>query len=243
MISHPIGRDQERHPNVVVENKTFDRNGNLKEELQIIVPSATVQARGNELKAHGPGTIINRSIGRSSATISMPGIDRENRNDGITYVQINFDGPLDARLDENRIRINGNVRTIYSPVNDWQSAINPDNPGRLPSGAALLTCERIEVDRWQRRDQQEPTNELRASGNARIVSDEMEVTAERLNYDEADGMFVIEGTSRQNAVLSYQPAGSRNRQNLTGTKILYRPSDQWTHVQGIQDGTISSGRR
>ncbi|MEM7453609.1 MAG: hypothetical protein AAF456_04565 [Planctomycetota bacterium] len=243
MISHPIAQGEERHPNVVVENKTFDRAGNLTEELQIIVPSATVQGQGNDLQAHGPGSIINRSAGRSSMALSVPGVAQQPTGDGITFVQINFDGPLDARLDENRIRISGNVRTVYSPVADWQSAINPDNPGPLRAGAALLTCERIEVDRWQRRDQPQPTNELRASGNTRIISDEMEITAERLNYDEADGMFVIEGTSRQNAILSYKPAGANSRQNVVGTKILYRPSDQWAHVQGIQDGTISGGRR
>ncbi len=226
---------------VVIDNRTFDGQGRQTEHLQFIVPNANVVSGGKNLTAHGPGTIINRSKGSSSMTIAAPGVSQQRKTENeITYVQINFDGPFSGNIADNRFRIERNVRTVHGTVHDWETSIDPDRVTALPAGAVKLTCDRIDVDRWQKRDLAEPSNELVAIGNAHIVSDTFEATAESVRYTEANDMMVIEGTPRTDANLWYSPVPGGNRQHIVAGKIQYRPSDQWTHVQGIRSGSFTT---
>jgi hypothetical protein len=155
---------------------------------------------------------------------------------GITLVRVNFDGTADANLNVKRMLIRGNVRTLYSSVASMEQMLDPDSTHLLPPEAVRVKCDRLEFNQWTPRDSEKPVQELLAAGNSHVTSGSFEAIADQIRYDQATDKLVVEGTARSDAQLWYHPVATpRERQHLVAQKIIYRPGDQSTDVQGIKN--------
>lgn len=227
---------------VVFEKLDLDERGEVTAKQKMIVPHASVDMVSGNVRASGPGTLMNWQNGKMD---SKRGMFRQAsaplgaaEQDAKSFVRINFDKLLISDGESEHVRIDGKVRMLYAPVDHFEQQFNPDNATR-PVGAVKLTCEQMEMAQWQQRGFEKKTNEFSASGNARIVGDQFDATADRLNYSEVKDLLTLEGSTRTTANLSYVAPNSNVQRKLAAGKILYRPSDGWTEIQKVQEASMN----
>jgi hypothetical protein len=198
----------------------------------------------------GPGILTHHGTGNSSLLKRQdpePGnpVDANplkfaGSDQGISLIRVNFDGSADANVNEKRLLIQGNVRTLYASVASFDQTLDPDQTEALPESAIKVKCDRLELNQWTPRDSIKPVQELRAVGNAHVTSGTFEATADQIRYDQANDTLVVEGTARSDAQLWYHPnASARERQHLVAQKILYRPGDRSYELQLIKNVEMS----
>jgi len=224
---------------VVIENRIFSPAGQMLEQQRISVPQAVVNVDAGTIKSKGPGSIATHRwkdpSGSSSDDKPNPfgRIGKSKNKSGISFIQVNFDGELNVDRERNEMILDRNIRTVYSPVQDWKTAFNPDMPQRRGPGGVYLTCEKLQLAHWVPRGAEEKSNELIATGNAHILSDEFEATADRVSYSQASDLLVIVGSPRNNATLKL------DGQPVSAEKFTYRIKDQWTTTQGLRSATLN----
>lgn len=228
---------------VVFEKLDFDPvTGQLVGKQKMIVPHASVDMITGNVRASGPGTLMNWQNGKME---SPDGLFRQaatqiggTAEQAKSFIRINFDKILVSDGQNDHVQINGKVRMLYAPVDNFEQQFNPDNATR-PVGAIKLTCEQMEMAQWKQRGTETKTNELSAQGNARIVGDQFDATADRLNYSEVKDLLTLESSTRATANLSYTDPNTRSQRKLSAGKILYRPSDGWTEIQQVQEASVN----
>ncbi|MEZ6095991.1 MAG: hypothetical protein R3C03_17505 [Pirellulaceae bacterium] len=144
-----------------------------------------------------------------------------------------------GNLGQSRVKVAGNVRTLYSSVRDWEHRLDPDSPN-VPAGGTRITCDEIDVNRWQPRDADHPVTEVVASGNSRVMGELFEATAATLKFDEMSGFLTIEGDDRNSANLWHQANRNASRNHLSATKIRYRPADGSTVIDDVKHASVGS---
>lgn len=239
-----------RNTPIVIENVSLDSFGQPAEMQKVIVPQAKFTVQSGAISAKGPGSLQLHRVGNNGLTESpvARSPDRQglvprrvDPSKGLTFVQINFDGPLLANSIQKEMQIAGRVRSLTTPVASWDDTVNPDSdPSTWPSDAVRLICDRMQMAQWSPAGQDEPTSEMIATGNAHIVSQIFEATADRVSYNQANDMLVVEGTPRTDAHLWYRQSAKASPDHLVAEKILYRLSDQWTEVQGVRNVNVKS---
>ena len=227
---------------VVFVKQDFDPQGQPTAKQKIIVPHASVDVRSGNMRAAGPGTVMNWQMGKmereGTAIIQVsaptqPDVTSSEK----TFVRVNFDSVLIANQEQGRVRVDGKVRSLYVPVDNFDQQFDPDNPTR-PAGAIKMTCDQMEIAQWQPRNQTEKTSEFTARGSSVIVGDDFRATGSRIDFSESKGLLTLEGSPRDTANLTYIEPQTNNQRNLAAGKILYRPEDGWTDIQNVQEASL-----
>ena len=225
-------------PIVNVQTRTFDQNGKQIEQRNISVPQLSINADDGSVAAKGPGLIATHSIqtGSSKSPFSqMTRTDADSNKKGVSFIRINFDGELDANSNSREMLVRGNIRTVYTPLVDWNPGPNPDQIVNPIPGSVRLTCQSLQVASWTPRGSQESTAEMIATGNTQMQSDRFQATADRVSYREASDIITIEGTPRNDANLWFkQSPVDRNPTHLIAEKITYRIKDQLHETFGAK---------
>jgi hypothetical protein len=223
-------------------HQMYDPRGNLLEQLEFFATQITLIAKTGVLNGKGPGSIWHYRKGQPSLMAdSNP--DRRaappaRPADGgeLAFLRINYDGTATASTQQQRLQIRGNVRTVYSPVRSFEQQVNPDDKRSFPDDAVLVRCDNLDFAQWTPRNSEQPVQELFASGNAHVTSSAFEAKADRINYNQATDLVVIEGTPRSDAQLWHQAnlGNVRDRKHLIAEKIIYRLKDGNTEFQNIK---------
>lgn len=243
-VSQPIG---EPRP-VLLEKYAVSPTGMMLDKQQIRVPRIVMELESGDVTANGPGELLQWKPGGGGgggggltgglAQKQNPG--QANRS-GLDYLHCRFDDSLQANTNRTELRINGRVRALSAAVAEWGTRLDPDAE-RVPAEATKISCDQVQIVQWTPRGSDQPTTEVLATSNARIVGSNFEATAERLSYNERTDLLVIEGDSRQDANLWFQQQPGAKRDHLVAGKILYRPGDQWTQIEKVRNATFNQGR-
>lgn len=223
-------------PPVIIENRTYDIDNKLVEQQKIVVPQAEVNVETGAIKSKGPGAIAThrykKPSNRPANAESDPfgALSGGGNKSGISFLQINFDGEMEVLAEKKEIVIKRNIRSVYSPVPNWQTTFNPDLPQANNPGAVYLTCDRLELAQWTPRSNEKASNEITAIGNTFIKSDSFEATASRVTYSQLSDLLVIAGGARSDAHLK------TTTDNLYGEKFTYRVKDKSFTGEGIKNG-------
>jgi hypothetical protein len=250
ILTHQIAdrafpKSESRTPpeNVVLERTNVDQQNAPFEKQMIIVRHLSVNLPTGDIRGSGPGGIISwRAAGDGSESTKFK-LASQNNNDSkqrefpIQYIHANFNERLVANTNQERMLLVGNVRTLYGGVARWDQQLDPEST-RVPPDAIRITCDQLDVSRWQPRGAEEPTTELQALGNVRVVSQQFETTSHRLTYDELSDMLTIEGDERNAANLWQKRTPNSQANHLSAGKIRYRPSDEWTSIDGVKKATL-----
>ena len=226
LVSHAPESDtaNARRP-VVIENRTYSLAGQLLEQQKIVVPNAVIKVEAGSIKSKGPGSIATHRWTDPTQRDDKPNpfgqIGNSGNKTGISFVQVNFDGELNVDKSRSEMVLTRNIRTVYSPVQNWDATLNPDMPRQRGPGAVYLTCEKLQLAQWAPRGTTEKSNEMIASGNAHILSDEFEATADRVSYSQASDLLVLAGSARNNATLRQNGSST-----MTGKKFTYQIKEQ-----------------
>ena len=244
-VSQPLG---EPRP-VLLEKYAVTPTGMMLDKQQIHVPRIVMELETGDVTASGPGELLQWKPGGSGGS-GAGGLTSPLKGDrpagqperaGLNYLHCRFDDNLQANTNRTEMRINGRVRALYAAVADWEQKLDPDAE-RVPEQATRISCDQVQIVQWTPRGSDQPTTEVLANSNARIVGSNFEATAERLSYNERTDLLVIEGDGRQDANLWFQQQPGAKRDHLVAGKILYRPGDQWTQIEKVRNATINQGR-
>jgi hypothetical protein len=228
---------------VVIENRTIGNTGKLLEQQKIVVPNAVVNAEAGSIESKGPGSIATHRWKDPAKPNDKPlfgslGGKKDasaSSKSGISFIQVNFDGELKLDKERGEMILDRNIRTVYSPVQTWDETLNPDMPRRRGPGAVFLTSEKLQLAQWTPRGSTEKSNEMIATGNAHILSDEFESTSDRVSYSQASDLLVIAGSARNNATLRRNGSDT-----LSAKKITYQIKEQRISTEGISNFNINS---
>jgi hypothetical protein len=193
------------------------------------------------ITSKGPGTVSTHRKSKPSANSPsdpfghLAGKSKDQNKSGISFIQINFDGEMTVDAESKEMRLDRNIRTVYSPVQNWDVSFNPDNVRKRTPGMVFLTCDNLLLAHWAPRGNKKKTSEMIATGNTNILNDTFEATAARVSYDKATDMLVIVGTPRNDANLWFkQTPNDKDPTHLVAKKITYRVKDQATRTYGLE---------
>jgi hypothetical protein len=224
---------------VVVQNATFDAQGNLTGLQKLIVPTATADAISGDVLATGPGAAISYQLSDGKSRNRLSGFSQDNvktkRMSGpeLSCVHCRFDGQLVANSERGTMAIDRNTRSAWSVVKSFDDTIDPDRPDQLPVGAAVLRSDVLKFAQWTPRNGV-PRQEMRAEGNTSIKSQLFEAVANRLTYNDDTDILVIESNPPASATLVRRTAPSAKAEKMMASKIMYRLSDQSYTVNDIR---------
>ena len=232
----------------MIFNRFFDASGNLLQQQTISSKKVRVDPVSKNIFADGAGWFSThdlRTPSRRNANRPSPpplaGLagNRNDANKPITFVRANFSGQMTVEAAKNQMIISDRVRTVHLQTDDWRTNADPDRiPPELQSTATSLTSERLTLARWQPRDASEPTHEMIADGNVRIFGDTIDLSANRVSYNQVNDMLVVNGTTRTAANIRYQEGTGRTRawQEFSAEKFEYQISSQTVNVSGVRKG-------
>ncbi len=228
----------------VITNQNIGTDGQITGRFTVRTPQAEVDNRANAIVAYGPGSVqIYRRGGGLAVPVSRLGSvadqnARKNPN-GLTYIHTNFDRQLVANTLNNQVVVTGNLRTVYTPVQNFDQEHDPDGAGRLPTDAIRLNCERIVLSQSLNRFTGQTFNQFTASENAHIRSDTFDSTADSIKYDEQTDQLTVESLSGKEVSFSRRRDSKSDWNTIVVKKRLtYRVSDQ--SFQADQVGRISA---
>ena len=237
---------------IIFQNEVFDASGRLAQQRRVVVPRATINAVTNTVYAVGPGKIFTHQKG-TEGLAGIGGLDQlgsqprsqsqpKSNKSQINYLQVNFDDRLVADLGQKQLNITGNIRTLFSPANNFDFALDPDSATNLPEGAIKMKCENMQLSQWLPAGSDKPQNEIIATGNTHVTSPTFEATADRISYNDGNDQMVVEGTPRSPANLWHRQTPRGQRQHLTGNKLIYHPSSGSAEMQGVRNLNVSIGK-
>ncbi len=224
-------------------------NGELISRTKLQVPFATLHRITGEIRAGGPGQLVtvrdgfrgNLSLtggaegGRSGAREERVSDDgrapllpriRDSRRppepDEKTYLQVDYNGSIEGNLNERIVHFQEHVRVIYGPVRSWNESLQPR--GALRDNDVLLSCQRLTVAQGVQLIAGRPSFDLQAQGNTIVEGKTFTARGERVSFEQAKDLLVLEGSERADAVLSHQARVGAPRLEQVARKIFYRPS-------------------
>ena len=243
----PVDPTAEARQSLIL-NRAYDSQGRLIQQQTISSQQVRVDPTSRNIFADGPGWI-------STHDLKSPGNPRSNRaskhplaglaskkNDSskpITFVRVNFADRMAVESAKNQMQINGRVRVVHLQTNDWRTNADPDRiPPALQDSAVLLTSERLTLARWQPRDSTEKSHEMIADGNVRILGDTIDLSSNRVSYNQANDLLVVNGTNRTAAKIRYRDAtgSGKSWQEFSAEKFEYQIASQTVNVNGVQRG-------
>ncbi|MGE0605569.1 MAG: hypothetical protein AB7O62_00480 [Pirellulales bacterium] len=217
-------------------SQTFDERGLLTIE-RLNTADLMVNQISGELAAQGPGWITRVTRGPPASEATLPNLNAANAakeptakdRDGLNYMHVRFQKGMSGNIHRKQVRFDEQVKAIYGPVAAWNSVIDPDADGGLGPESALLTCDRLEAMQMPGVGGSEPHMELDASENAFVEGQTYTARANRITYNQAKDLMVLEGAGRVAAELSQQQRVGGPVKNLAANKIKYWKSSN--HVQ------------
>ncbi len=220
--------------NVLVENReVVDNKVNSVTYMQ--VPHIRIDRVSGDTFADGPGRIVTHRYGFTGG-MKLPGgaakPQRPSANGGITFVQVDFQRQLDGNVLRRVATLRGQVQVIYGPVMSWNESINPDTA--LGEDDVLLSCSELTFAQGAPLPDGRHSINMEAQGNTYVEGKTFTARGQRISFEQAKDLLVLEGTARSDAVLSHQSRIGAPRSETAARKILY-----WTTTGRVD---VDSGR-
>jgi hypothetical protein len=186
---------------VALENQSFE-NGEMTSTDKGQVGNLEIDLIAGRMHAAGPGWIesirrggfdMTRSLTPQPAVALAPAKRR-----GLTFIRVDFQqaitGQAFARdLSQWKMTFHESVETIVGPVERWEQRLHADSPAGLGPRGILLTSQELSITQMGITPQGDRLMELAALGRPHIESLSFTADGDRLSYDGAKGLLVLEG--------------------------------------------------
>ncbi|HEX4000594.1 MAG TPA: hypothetical protein VHX65_18745 [Pirellulales bacterium] len=144
---------------------------------------------------------------------------------GLTYLNVQFQGPITGNLNNHEIAFHDQVRTIYGPVPDWADQLNFDKVQDLGPKDELLNCDQMTLRQGaivqQPGQPERRPMEMESVGNVSVEGATFRALANRMTYAEAKDLLVLEGDGRNDAELYRQDRVGSPPTRIAARRILY----------------------
>jgi hypothetical protein len=225
---------------VALVHTSRDEVGVVSHERMEVARLAINQQTG-AINGDGPGEIRSTHYADSFNALSSSGSAAANPlpagNAKLHFLRVDFQEGLIGNLITREIEFNTRVRTVYGPVDAWEQELDVDRPELLPPETITLTSDRLRVneDSLSASRPQQPARlsktplgpvQFQANGNVRIDGQSPKqgtfaATAERVSYEQAKELFILEGSNRVPATLWHRDPVSGQQVDNSAGKIMY----------------------
>jgi hypothetical protein len=197
---------------VAIENQNVDAQQQPASFDHLHVVAMTVNLLNGEMRAEGPGWL--NSVWRGDGNMlgggaAQPGAPAGNPNQ-LNCVHVKFQGPATGNFQRKLLVLHDQVRTAFAPVASWDAVISTENPDQLGPNGLVSGCDQLSLARVIAPLAAKETTELVALGNAtvegktRTDGKNFMARGQRISYDEAKDLLILEGDGRSLAELFMQ---------------------------------------
>ncbi len=185
---------------VTLESQTVE-NGVLTALDRGQVRNLDLDVISGRMYAAGPGWIESVRQGGFAMASSLAGAPTATvtqRPQELTFVRVDFQQAITGQsfakdFSQWKITFHESVETVLGPVSRWEERLSADSPGGLGPRGMLLTSRELSIAQMGVSPEGEPHMELLATGRPHIESLSFTADGERLSYDGAKGLLVLEG--------------------------------------------------
>lgn len=247
-LAQPVHFDQVRQPvspirlesteiqgHVFVENRTLDASGIASIESGQLQELAIEHTTGS-LRGRGPGWVETIRRSQSTGTAGLgTAPDRAPADDqGLAFVRAEFQRGLTGNLQNKEVRFFDHVQAVYGPVDHWSRRVSASRREDLPPGGLLMRCQELILLQGTRSVPGMTPLEIIARGNTAIEGASFIANADRLSYDQAKDLLVLEGTDRSDAHIWYKdPSGLRSSEKVA-KKLEFWPKSNRLKVDDLR---------
>ena len=207
--------------------------------------SIAVNQLSGDIQGTGPGELESMHLSNSSNPMGQfSSTDGRHRRSGqrLGYLYVDFRRGVRGNLHHREIRVTGDARAVYGPVDSWEQKLKISLRGTPGPETIWITSDELGVAeshmaRRSRQSGMEPV-ELSARGNVTIEGPYRQTgtftaRADRADYDQIKSMIILEGIENRFAQLHLQeyvgavPTSSQYR------KIIYNLKTEEMKVEGF----------
>ena len=217
------------------ENRTVEY-GHLKSIDIIQADSLSIDQQSGKLLATGPGMIKSVRFGRRGGFGAPSGQGTVGRVDDVSliFLKVEYRTTISGNIRDKELHFADNVRTIYGPIPDWSSELDPDSPQGLGREGVLLTCRRLSMYDMGQNSAGRRFIELFATGNTLVEGSTFSARANKITYTTEKDLLIMSG-GRSDAELWHRPANSQTNVYVPAREIHYWPRTK--RVKVISAGT------
>ncbi len=193
-----FGGRREDTGGVTLENQTVE-NGALLAVDQGAMRNLDIDLIAGRMHADGPGWIESvRQGGFDMAGPLASPTAASAKPSELTFVRVDYQEAITGQsfaqdFSQWKIAFHGSVETLLGPVSRWEERLNADSTSGLGARGMLLTSRELSIAQMGVSPQGDPQMELSATGRPHIESLSFTANGDRLSYDGAKGLLVLEG--------------------------------------------------
>jgi lipopolysaccharide export system protein LptA len=238
------------HGGVTMEQRTFDGQQQLATHDRMEVTDLAVNILSGALTAGGPGWINSVQRGSANPLGGMPVAAARNApvgpapaRDQLNCLHVQFQksitgsAPLGNVL--HRLTFADQVQMAYAPVDNWDAVLTTSDPDKLGPQGVAVRCDQLTVVQMPHPTGDRQPFELEALGNTVVEGTTFTARGNRITYDEAKDLLILEGDGRNSADLfrQLQPGAATDHQ--AAQRILYWPKTKRLSVVGARSLELS----
>jgi hypothetical protein len=115
----------------------------------------------------------------------------------LTYIRVDFDGGITGNMLKRDLTFERRVNAVYSPVDAWDSVIDPNQRGGLGEQGIALRSEALSLFQSPTSTNEEAHYEFEANGNVMIEGKNFIAYGSRASYVPAKDSMMLEGDPRK----------------------------------------------
>jgi lipopolysaccharide export system protein LptA len=211
---------------VLMESRTHQAQGLMSVEY-VRLTDLMLNQRTGEVQGTGPGQMQRVALGGANAwdglTAATGGAGNpanpplggsptaaEPEPAKWNFLGVDFDNQMTGNLHRKQLVLHGRVRTMYGPVEGWQGRLTQqdfDRPEESGQQGVYVKCDTLTVSQGPQVTQGRAASmELQTSGNTEVEGMNFNgqhflAQSQRLSYDQAKDLLVLEGDGRSPATL------------------------------------------
>ncbi|MEN6558752.1 MAG: hypothetical protein ABFC54_11290, partial [Thermoguttaceae bacterium] len=222
---------------VLVESRSFDPRRQLTSHDWMQLNDLGVNLLSGELNG-GAGWL--NSVYRGSAnplngSVSIaPAGPSGGRPDQLYNMRVQFEKSITGNVWRRALKFEDRVVVTYAPVNDWDAMLMTDDPDKLGRDGVVVHCDQLDVAHVVPPMGGSRSIELAAIGNAVAESSIYKALAQRITYEEAKDLLILDGDGRNPAELFQQTQPGVPPEHTVVQKILYWPKTGQVKGVGVQ---------
>jgi len=201
---------------VFTENQTFNVEDVLTSRDRVKTLDMTLDRRSGRFHAAGPGWITSTRYDSAQVTRNLPGTSAAPagagavapaRGNRLVYLRVDYRNEIEGNIDKREAVFQHYVRTIYCPVESWDQAPDPDQPGGLSPQGIVMTCQRLFVA--ETGDGPQRGVELSAVGDTLVEGAKFTAWAQRFSYVQVKDLLIMDGADQPARVRLQRRPGER----------------------------------
>lgn len=163
----------------------------------------------------------------------------------LTYLNVQFQGPITGNLNNHEITFNDQIRAIDGPVLNWGDQLNFDKLENLAPGDELMNCDHLTLRQGPVMPQPGNPNhramEMEAVGNVSVEGATYRALSDRMTYSEAKDMLALHGDGRNYARLYRQERVGAPPDETVARDIFYWRTADRAEVSDFKFGDFEQG--